>query len=97
VKQVIIDSEAENELLDSVDFYERRRSALGLEFEQAAREALRLIQADPERQPLQRDGTRRLVMERFPFVVHYMDLPDTIWILAFAHTSRKPRYWRSRL
>ena len=26
----------------------------------------------------------------FPFVIHYADLPSTIWVLAFAHTSRKP-------
>jgi toxin ParE1/3/4 len=97
VKQVFIDSEAENELSDSVAFYERRKRGLGLEFERAAREAVQTIQADPERCPLQKEGTRRFVMERFPFVIHYADLPTTIWILAFAHTGRKPGYWRRRL
>jgi hypothetical protein len=96
VKQAVIDSEAENELSDSVTFYERRKLGLGLEFERAAREAVQTIQANPERHPLQKDGTRRLVMERFPFVIHYVDLPSAIWILAFAHTSRKPGYWRRR-
>jgi len=96
VKQVIIDSEAEGELSDSVAFYERRVPGLGLDFEQLAREAVGRIRADPDRYPLQKDGTRRFVMERFPFVIHYVDLPSTIWILAFAHTSRKPGYWRRR-
>lgn len=96
MRQVIIDSEAENELSDSIAFYERTQPGLGLEFEQAAQEAVRTIQADPERHPSQKDGTRRLVMERFPFVIHYIDLPSTVWILAFAHTSRKPGYWRRR-
>ena len=97
MKPVIIDAEAENELSDSVAFYERRQPGLGLEFEFAAREAVRTIQADPGRHPLQRNGTRRLVMERFPFVIHYVDLPGTVWVLAFAHTSRKPGYWLRRL
>ena len=70
MKPVIIDSEAENELSDSVAFYERRHPGLGLEFEFAGREAVWTIQADPDRHPLQRNGTRRLVMERFPFVIH---------------------------
>lgn len=96
MKPVIIDSEAENELSDSVAFYERRQLGLGLEFEFAAREAVRTIQADPDRHPLHRNGTRRLVMERFPFIIHYVDLPSTIWVLAFAHTSRKPGYWLRR-
>ena len=80
MKQVLIDSEAENELSDSVNFYERRQPGLGLEFEQAARDAVQTIQADPDRHPSRKDGTRRLVMERFPFVIHYADLPGTIWM-----------------
>lgn len=97
MKPVIIDSEAENELSDSVAFYERRRVGLGLDFERAARVAVQMIQADPERYPEWKGGTRRLVMERFPFVIYYVVLPDTIWILAFAHTSRRPGYWRRRV
>ena len=97
MKQILIDSEAESELSESVAFYERRQPGLGLEFEHEAREAVRTIQVHPERNPLQTDGTRRLVLERFPFVIHYADLPAAIWILAFAHTSRKPGYWRRRL
>ena len=97
MKQIIIDADAENELAESVDFYEHRVPGLGLDFERVARVAVQTIQADPERHSLQKDGTRRLVLERFPFVIHYVDLPDTIWILAFAHTSRKPGYWRRRL
>ncbi len=97
MKEIIVDSVAEDELSSSVTFYERRHPGLGLEFERAARDALHTIQEDPERPRLQSDGTRRLVMKRFPFVIHYVDLPGTIWILAFAHTSRKPGYWRQRL
>jgi toxin ParE1/3/4 len=97
VKPVIIEEHAEDELADSVEFYERRRAGLGLEFERAARETVRTIQADPERHPLHKEGTRCYVMERFPFTVRYMDLPDTIWIIAFAHTSRKPGYWKLRV
>ena len=97
MKQVIIDADAENELSESVDFYERRVPGLGLEFERAARAAVQAIHTDPERSPLQKDGTRRFVLERFPFVIHYVDLPSAIWVLAFAHTSRKPGYWRRRL
>ena len=96
MKQVIIDSEAEYELSESVNYYERRVPGLGLALERTAREAVATIQADPHRHALQQDGTRRFVMERFPFVIHYFEMADTIWVLAFAHTSRKPGYWRRR-
>lgn len=78
-------------------FYEREQPGLGLEFEWVVREAVEAIQANPDRQPLQKNGSRRFVMARFPFVIHYVDLPGTVWILAFAHTSRKPGYWLRRL
>lgn len=97
MKTVIIDSEAENELAESVLFYERRQPGLGLDFEHAMRDAVRSIQANPDRHPMQSNGTRRFVMERFPFAIYYADLPLAIWILAFAHTSRKPGYWLRRL
>jgi len=97
VKQIIIDSEAEIELSESVDYYERKVTGLGLEFERAVGKAIEVIRSDPARSPVQKSGTRRFVMKRFPFVIHYLELTETIWILAFAHTSRRPGYWRRRL
>jgi hypothetical protein len=96
VKQLVIDSAAELELAESVEFYERREFGLGSEFERAARLAVQQIQFNPDRFSRQKDGTQRLVMERFPFIIHYVNLPDTIWIVAFAHASRRPGYWRKR-
>ncbi len=97
MKPLAIEEATERELAGSVDFYEDHSPGLGWEFERAAREAVRRIQADPERHPLQQDGTRRCVMARFPFTIRYLDLPNCIWIVAFAHTSRKPGYWKARL
>jgi toxin ParE1/3/4 len=97
VKPITIDSEAELELAGSVEFYELRLIGLGLELEAAARLAVRAIQVAPGRYPMGSGRTRRFVMDRFPFVIHYMDLPDRVWIIAFAHTSRQPNYWKRRL
>ena len=97
MKPVTIDRLAEAELLESVAFYEARLAGLGLDLESAARKAVKRIQAAPVRYPLQKNGARRFAMGRFPFIIHYIELPDTIWILAFAHTSRKPGYWSQRL
>jgi len=42
-------------------------------------------------------GTRRLVMQRFPFSIVYLDDPDVITIIAVAHSKRKPGHWKDRL
>jgi len=97
VKPLVIEEEAEAELDGSISFYRSRMRGLGLDFENAARYALRAIVRAPERGSIGKHGTQRYVMKRFPFVVHYLDMPDKIWIVAFAHTSRRPGYWKSRL
>jgi len=35
-------------------------------------------------------------MRRFPYTVIYKPLADEIRVLAVAHQSRKPRFWRGR-
>jgi hypothetical protein len=67
VKPLVIEEEAEPELAASVAFYEQRQSRLGLDFERAAREALKKIARSPDRWPLGKHGTRHYLMNRFPF------------------------------
>ena len=97
MKPLEVEEDAERELGESAIYYERQRPRLGLEFEAAIREALNTIREAPERSPLRKDGTRRHLMRRFPFIIHYVIMPDHIWIVAFAHASRKPGYWQSRI
>jgi toxin ParE1/3/4 len=97
MKPIRIKTEAEGELWDSVDFYEKRNPGLGLDFEQEVRRVALLIQNTPNRFPLQKDGTRKVVMKRFPFAIYYVEMTDSIWVIAVAHTRRKPWYWRERL
>jgi len=89
--------EAEVELWDAVAYYEDKAHGLGLDFEAEIERAIKTIQQSPERWPLRDDGTRRLLTDRFPFVIVYMQLDDFIWIIAFAHCKRKPGYWKSRI
>jgi toxin ParE1/3/4 len=97
VKIVTLHREAERELLQAVAFYENRRRGLGSEFEQAVRALAAALPSNPQRYPVQAHGTRRALMKRFPYVIHFMDLPDEIWIVAIAHTKRSSGYWHDRL
>ena len=97
MKPLVVEEEAEAELAGSVAFYEQRQSGLGLEYERATREAMKKIAAAPDRWPVGKYGTRHYLMARFPFIIHYLDMPDKIWIVAFAHTGRTPNYWKTRI
>lgn len=59
--------------------------------------ALAAISDAPHRWPKYLHGTRRLVMQRFPFSVVYLDDPELVTIVAIAHNKRKPGYWKDRV
>lgn len=93
--------EASTELEDAAQWYEQRRSGLGIEFLEAIDAALEFIALFPEAGapvpgvPLSLP-VRHVPVRRFPFHVVYLELPDAIRILAFAHDRRSPGYWHSR-
>lgn len=43
------------------------------------------------------DGLRQCRVKVFPYVVVYAVEKDSIVIVAFANTHRRPNYWRTRL
>lgn len=63
-------------------------------------EVERVIQRLLERPTWARALTRALrhfVLRKFPFSVVYSVAADLIYIVAIAHGSREPEYWRSRV
>ena len=88
---------ADNELVGSARFYERRREFLGEIFLDAVGETLVKIQTHPEFGQPGKFSTRSWKVKRFPFRIVYLEQPDRIWMVAVAHLSRKPNYWLERL
>ncbi len=94
--------EASAELEDAAVWYESRRLGLGLEFVQAVDAALETIAHWPQIGRRVRGvpndvAARRFPIKRFPYHVVYLEWEGVIRILAFAHDSRKPGYWFSRI
>jgi plasmid stabilization system protein ParE len=50
----------------------------------------------PELYRLRARSNRRVNLRGFRYYIPYIVREDTLWILAVAHASRKPRYWISR-
>lgn len=97
MKPVVIHSAARAELDEAMAFYESRASGLGIDLQSKVEAAVAKIQESPEMwPPHKRSGFRKYFVERFPFMVFYMELVDCIWVAAIAHGSRRPDYWRRR-
>ena len=88
--------EAEVELNDAVDYYEKQQENLGLEFAEEVYDTIQRILAFPNAWQLLEDNIRRCMTRRFPFGVIYYERADTIVILAVMQLNRKPGYWQKR-
>ncbi|MEI8313097.1 MAG: type II toxin-antitoxin system RelE/ParE family toxin, partial [Verrucomicrobiota bacterium] len=74
--------DAETELIEAAQFYERRVPTLGARFLDAADCAVRAIQEAPERWSIIEADVRHFLMPRFPYAIYYRVLPDHLRILA---------------
>ena len=97
MKKIIIHEDAEKELWYATDYYEDKVVGLGLDFENEIQKALISIQENPKRYIETEYIVRKYLLQKFPYFVYYIEFEEYIWIVAFAHTSRKPFYWEKRI
>ena len=88
--------EAENELNEAVADYEEIEPGLGIRLKEEARSALLWIREHPDLPRLRPKGYRRVNLKVFRYYVAYFVWSDTIWVLAIAHSNRRPEYWLGR-
>jgi toxin ParE1/3/4 len=101
VKRLGVDPAAEEELRAAVAWYEVQRRELGARFFTEVGRVLDLILRHPGiGSPVPRVraeyGTRRVPLRRFPYFVVYREQGEEIQVVAVAHASHKPGYWRHR-
>jgi len=92
-----VSPEAEGELIDGAIFYGREANVeLGLAFIAEFERALDVLCNHPRVAPVWRGTTRRFPLRRFPYSIIYQVKPEEIRVIALAHQSRRPGYWRGR-
>lgn len=89
---------ASQEFEAAIRWYEQRRHGLGAESYDAIVAAMDLIGARSEIGTSRPDPipTRQFLLQRFPYKIVYRVRPHDLYIVAIAHTSRRPGYWRNR-
>ena len=85
------------EYREAAAFYEGRRAGLGAAFTEEIEAVIRQIFEAPDRWRFIEQDVRRCLAKRFPFGVLYTVESDFVLIIAVAHGSRKPGYWRERV
>jgi toxin ParE1/3/4 len=82
---------------DAIIWYHLRSPMASLRFEAEVERVISAIEGDPERFARYGKLTRYALLRRFPYSIVYQLWADHIYILAVAHGSRLPGYWRNRL
>ena len=92
---------AAEEAAEAAAWYEQERPGLGAKFQEAVDASLDLL--EQEMVPLTvvpgaagERGAKRLMLKRFPFAIVVREHTSEIVVIAVAHHSRRPGYWRSR-
>lgn len=93
---MIIRPEAEADLANARDWYERQRAGLGAEFLLCVEEVLERIGRTPEMYMVVHHDVRRALTRRFPYAVYYRIAGNDVVVLGILHTRRAPREWQSR-
>lgn len=95
--RVSLHPEAVEDLREAAIFYrERAGSGLSRSLVDEFERSLKALRAHPGIGGVWRGEMRRFAMKRFPYSLVYMTSDDEIRILAVAHHSRRPGYWRGR-
>jgi toxin ParE1/3/4 len=88
---------AEAELIKAGIFYQIRSQDLCQRFLRAFETAIDEILQNPDRWMIIENEVRCHTMKRFPYSIYYRIEANELLVVAIAHHSRHPEYWRHRL
>ena len=99
--RVRIHEEAAQDAIAAAAWYEAQRPGLGGEFYEAFESAvLSIKEGRVPLSPMVGDsgakGAKRFILKRFPYDVVTVEKSNELLIVAVAHHSRKPGYWKDR-
>jgi toxin ParE1/3/4 len=97
MKPIRVHPEAKTEARQALLWYWDKSEIVALRYAAALKDAYAEIKLRPRSFPFQLHGTRRKILDRFPFSVVFREQSDTIQIIAVAHAKRRPGCWKNRL
>ena len=88
--------QAADEFDEATAHYEEKQLGLGKRFRDEVDRHIGWIAEHGQVPRLRSGGYRRVNLRVFPYYIAYLQIGETIWILAIAHAHREPEYWIER-
>jgi plasmid stabilization system protein ParE len=96
-RRLVFRTQAVRELSVAIDNYRQENPVAAVEIAEIVEHAIGTIERNPFLYQVLEGNIRRAVLRRFPYVLVYLADETEVVIIACAHTSRDPKYWRDRL
>ena len=96
-RQIDVHPEAVAEARAAAQWYRERSALAAVAFLAELDHAVDRIAESPEMYPHYVRGTRRYLLQRFPFYLVYREHPEKLELVAIAHGRRRPGYWKKRI
>ena len=94
--RVLFRPEAEDELVEAIDWYEVRSRGLGADLLRCIDACVERIIRQPESYPVVHRETRMAIVRRFPYLILYRITDEGISVIAVFHAKRDPKIWQVR-
>jgi plasmid stabilization system protein ParE len=88
--------EALEEALAATEWYAKRSARAAQLFLDEIDRTIDRLGANPAQFPSVFRGTRQAKLRKFPWSLVFRETSDGIEVIAFAHSRRRPGYWRGR-
>jgi hypothetical protein len=94
--RIVFLSEARDEFLAGISYYESEHSGLGQRFKDEIDRCVIWISEHYLLYRVRARGHRRINCRVFPYNISFVVHDKTLWILSVAHSARQPEYWIER-
>jgi toxin ParE1/3/4 len=95
-KQLLVRPEAEEDINQAYQWYEAQRKGLGDDFLLCVEGGIARITRNPQRYRKIHGDIRRILIDRFPFGIFFIEDEQHISVIAMLHVRRNPSTWKNR-
>jgi toxin ParE1/3/4 len=88
---------AVQEAKDAKSYYENKSPAIANTFLEELQQTLQRLSSFPMAWPVVEEPVRKIRMNRFPYLIHYVFEKNIVLILGMYHLRRRPISWLHRL
>jgi toxin ParE1/3/4 len=91
--RVSIAPNAQEDIIESITWYNQEKPKLGFDFFDELSEALGTLEQNPKLFAVRFKAVRAIPLKRFPFLIYYeiLDSENRVIVLGALHTSRNPK------